>query len=590
MELTVVRKWSVIATTSPSPLLVAAGLYLAGIITEPLETLISSEALDAALDVMVMGKSHKWAADQVFGSLSRALATSSTIREIIYKKIIFHSKIFLNEKIKILFFKNFSIKEIFLRTISCIGELDSADDIREVSRICCQIIIAMKVKNGFNDVINEIVLIESERFRTGSSRNGGFLSWLIQAINRVRASDSDAINFLLFMVFEIFLNTDTVKSNPQYNRIQSSISAEIDDENVRKIAMDILSGSKGPKWKPAGVAGDKISKNLTNKTLSMMEEFLESITVPKDQVVVLAEKPIVGESETVPATVGGHPDAPAPTNDSNGGWMDTAANWFLDFAEPESQSEGDKEDAKELEDDDSDGGDEEASEKVSVKSIPVKTVPSAKAPAVIPGPVPGVVHAPIPAAAPKAKTPIPTKPTPVRPVSPMKPGVKVPITKPVGGLVKKPAPAKTVPPAKYPPGKQPSMKKAPPKPAAPQPPPPPPEPEVVEKKEKKSKKKKTEDPTDQSWGDYLGGFGWGAMEEEHTKKKKKKKDSDEDEVVKKPAPVVKPAPKLVPKGPTMGAPKAGYPMSPKALPKGYPVGKPGPVSPLAKKAPVVKRW
>jgi hypothetical protein len=40
---------------------------------------------------------------------------------------------------------------------------------------------------------------------------------------------------------------------------------------------------------------------------------------------------------------------------------------------------------------------------------------------------------------------------------------------------------------------------------------PPPEPILEEEKpqkEKKSKKKESEEPVDQSWGEYLGGFGW----------------------------------------------------------------------------------
>jgi len=568
ITLSVIRKWAVAGSTSSHPVLVAGGLYLTGVIAEhtgeKFDSLVSFEALDVALDLLV-SVSPKWAGDQVFASLPVRVIISDKICDKLFSSIIFNPKIFLIEKIKILFFKKFSMKEIFLRVFATIHELASVDDIREIARVCCQMIVALKAKKSFAEIQDEVVMIESERFKVGGTK-GGFKAWVLVAIQRC-SSNQQTLEMLLFILFETFLNKPVVASTAQGDKIREIIIQSIDDENGRGIARAIFAGSKGIHWKPPGMhIATRISVRMSNRPISVLELFIDATTVPRDQEVL--DPTIEPESEPVEEMSPTKPD----NSSTEVGWIDSAANWFLDMAV------GD--------DDSSDGDDKDHAEAHPTEKEEIDPTVEEQ-PSKIVNPVPHILpvatlpEKPEPVAPPASKSAHP----PVKAVTPANAHKVVPGGKlSVKPMVKKPG---AMPLYKVPQGKQPMVKKA-----VPKPPPPPPVPELIteaepeEKKEKKSKKKKSETPPpEQSWGDYLGGFAWGAQEEEpkEKKKKKKKKDSDDEGNKKPPAPIakqpvpVKPVPKMAPK-PGMVYLKA------KPGPPGKVVPKQGPVAMAPKKA------
>ena len=91
-----------------------------------------------------------------------------------------------------------------------------------------------------------------------------------------RYFDPETLNFLLFILSETFLTS--IRANPQFETIQSLIIGAIrGDEAQLTVARDVLSGSKGPKWRPSGLSVDhKISSKLSNEVLSIMEIYLNT--------------------------------------------------------------------------------------------------------------------------------------------------------------------------------------------------------------------------------------------------------------------------------------------------------------------------
>ena len=322
--LSVIRKWAVTSASSGyNPYLVASGIELAAIIArfanERFENIVGCDALDAAIETMKI-RSVGWAGDQVMGSMKSIVTEDLANR--VFAHLNFHPQMFLDEKWKIFFFKKFSIKEIFLRVISVMNWITDIRDLREVSRVAIQMIVAMKTKQIWTEIQNEIVLIESERFRTGP-RSGGFLTWTLSALN-VAKDDWETTEMLLFILTESFLKTENLKQ--EVAKIVDGIVACLKPE-YRQKAANILLGAGGPKYKPPNLASPSGDMRTVQTVLSCL---IESHTIPIDLLLEKSEKKNGEKAKEEKKGAG-------PAADSEPGWADSAAMWFLDLAEGESE-------------------------------------------------------------------------------------------------------------------------------------------------------------------------------------------------------------------------------------------------------------
>ena len=551
--ISVIRKWAVTSVASESnPFIVSSGIELAATISqygnERFENIIGFDALESAISLMV-SRSVSWAGDQVMGSLRHVVTEELAGRVFIHLN--FHPQMFMDEKWKIFFFKKFSIKEIFLRVVSVMNWICDIRDLHEVARVSCQMIVAMKSKSVWQDIQAEIVMIESERFRTGG-RTGGFFTWFLCALE-VSRDNWDTTQLVLFIFSETFLKTENVKQDVP--KIVEGIVRML-RQDFREKAASILLGSGGPKYKPGGLG---TPSGELRPVRTVLGNVIAMNTTPTD--VLLEEK---REKEKVKD----EPGKATVAEKSEPGWADSAASWFLDMTEGKSgdESDEDKKDTEEHHEEVQVKESEKVREPVELAE-PEETVIVPKVGLKIAPKAPSVVVK-SPAKLPPGKQPIGAKPGMVmKPGMAGKPGM---VMKP--GMIGKPGmPTKYAVPPKT------GMVKVPmtmvPKKAIPAPPPPVPEvhEEDADPPQKKEKKKKKVE--EEGWGEYLGGLWGGAVEEPKEKKKKKKKkdeddDNDEEEKLKKPA--VQPKMVKLP-APTAVSPKGGVPK--KAIPKpvAYPI-------------------
>ena len=514
----VMRKWAVTSATSGSnPYLVASGLELASVISElgneKFENIIGFDGLDKGLELMT-SHSVSWAGDQIMGSL-RPIVTEDLASRV-FSGLNFHPQMFIDEKWKILFFKKFSIKEIFLRVISVMNWITDIRDLQQVARTSCQMIIAMKTKSVWPEIQQEIVLIESERFRT-SGRTGGFFTWMLCALN-VATTDWETTEMVLYILIETFLKIENLKQPDATTKIVDGIVSHVRQE-FRQKALGILLGSQGPKYKPSGLGKEGGESRPVTTVLASIQT---SNTIPIETILEKVEGQKIDEKKT------------GEVSKTEPGWADSAATWFLDLTEGKSETEDDKKETDEH-------GEEEKKVDVPVPiESPKEFLLASKIPpktAAVPPVVPPVLKSGVPKPTPSMVVKSPVKIPPTKMIAGKQIVAKVPVVagKPPGMMVKRPVAGGPKPvgfPSKT------GMAKVPipvAKKAVPQA-----EEETEEPVKKEKKKKKVEE---EGWGDYLGGF-WGAEEPKEKKKKKKKKDeSDEEGVVpKKSAVMPKPVP------------------------------------------------
>ena len=499
---TTVKKWAFACITSDHAILNACGLTLVTDLRqytgEPITGILSVAGFRECVDSLYR-MSPQRAKEETFEFLRRvavaapeAEAECMTFLEVFIERFNFHHLIMRNELLKKLFFKTITMKDAFIRllkTISTLSPVSPYDQIYVISRVLMQMTLAVKAKGSLIDFQIEFSKLESEK--------RGVLIGFFRAIKEAtQQSDTDTAELLVSVLQELVRNRS--------ENFDKFLMSFFSDTAVCEKISNILKPPKGFKYKPPDLAlGEESPTSLPTTVIGTF--LFKGSLYYRIEKTREKKKPVEDKNGEDPKL--------NKNQKQEEGWMDSAANWFIDFA-------GDIEEEEEIEEEDTvEKNDKKESKEIKTEqSIEGKSLladPVVVAPAV--AKEPPVVKA---KAAPKAKS------TAVKSVS----------SKPVPVKAAKPAPPiRPVVPKK-------AVAVAPP-PVEPKKPPTPPPPAEDEEKKKKKKKK---EQVDGGLGDYvdpsalynaLGGWLGGPTEEpKKEKKSKKKENSDSDHLSSSPPP------------------------------------------------------
>jgi hypothetical protein len=449
--------------------------------------------------------------------------------EVFIRRFNFHHSIMHNELLKKLFFKTITMKDAFSRLLKSLRSpsLITYSQISVLSRVLLQMITAVRAKGSLQDFVSDFKRAEP----------ASVLVALIQGIHlAIEKEDFDTAEIIVAVIQELAANR-----SEQLDQLLISVFTATDSEaKVR----DILTQSQGYKYTPPDLALGEGEYGAESGGKTVLASF-KGKALLYYRFVKLRKGQVKKEEQT---DKGDHKQV----EEEKEGWLDSAANWFIDFSEEAPEREKEVAKPKKKKKSSSPSPDESLTEN-ELDSVE-KTQKIDSAPAMV------------------AKA----KPKVTAPSSSAKSGVIA--AKPTGKAIPKTVvKAKSVPALKasVPTTKKAAMPlpaKAPPTKAAS-----PAEPEESVEEEGKKKKKKEPDPT--GLGEYVdtaalysafGGWLGGAEEPKKEKKSKKKEKSEaEDEAAPESKPVTPPAKvaiKSVPKLTSKITAKTSTKIAPKPVP------------------------
>ena len=390
---TTVKKWALAFLTSDNAIVNACGLTLVTDLRqytgEPITGILPVSVFKDCVECLYRFSPAR-AKEECFEFLRRIAVAAPEAEqecmgylEVFISRFNFHHLMMYNELLKNLFFKTITMKDAFCRLLKAVRFSSSSsltyDQIFVIARVLMQMTLAVKAKGSIQDFKTELARAESERLTATASTGSSILVALMRGIQKCLVEekrDMETAEIIVALIQELVPNR-----SQSFDQLILSLFKE-EPDSIGRIESILRSEDIKPKSLPDLSLGDPAPADQSSTVVAaFISQGLLYYKFPSRNE---KKNNRVGEKDTVVS-------APPPNKQKAGeeGWMDSAANWFIDFTGNESEEETPAEEnhqiekkkkKKKVESEESDDKNEALEEEVAVSTkppvlVPKKTVP-----------------------------------------------------------------------------------------------------------------------------------------------------------------------------------------------------------------------
>ena len=384
---TTVKKWALAFLTSDNAIVNACGLTLVTDLRqytgEPITGILPVSVFKDCVECLYRFSPAR-AKEECFEFLRRIAVAAPEAEqecmgylEVFISRFNFHHLMMYNELLKKLFFKTITMKDAFGRLLKALRFSSSSsltyDQIFVIARVLMQMTLAVQAKGSIQDFKTELARTESERLTATASTGSSILVALMRGIQICLVKgkrDMETAEIIVALIQELVPNR-----SPTFDQLILSLFKE-EPDSIGRIESILRSEDIKPKSLPDLSLGDSAPADQSSTVVAaFISKGLLYYKFPSRNE---KKKNRVGEKDTV--------SAPPPNKEKAGeeGWMDSAANWFIDFTGNESEEEtpaeenhqiAKKKEKKKVKSGESDDKDESPEEEVAVSTKPPALAP-----------------------------------------------------------------------------------------------------------------------------------------------------------------------------------------------------------------------